>query len=156
MTDAVNDQIRAELESAYLYLSMSAYFEDENLRGMAHWTKKQAREEMEHVEKFMEHLYSRGARVVLEAVPKPSAEFDGLLNVFKEILKHEQSITGRIHKMMDLAKEEKDYASQSMLTWFVDEQIEEEASAQEIVRKLEFVGNSNSGVYLLDKELSQR
>ena len=156
MTDIINDQIKAELESSYIYLSMSAYLENENLKGMAHWMKKQAQEEVEHAEKFMEYLYDRGARVVLESLAKPATEFDGPLGVFKEALKHEQYVTSRIYKMMDLAKEEKDYASQSMLTWFVDEQVEEEAAADEIVQKLEFLGGSKSSIYFLDKELGQR
>jgi ferritin len=156
MADSINDQIKAELESAYIYLSMSTYFEDTNLKGMAHWTKKQAQEEMEHAEKFMEHLYARGARVVLEALAKPATKFEGPLVVFKEVLKHERYVTGRINKMMDLAIEEKDYAAQSMLNWFIDEQVEEEASAEEIVRKIEFVDDSNSSLYLLDKELGGR
>jgi ferritin len=156
MADSINDQIKAEFDSAYIYLSMSAYFENKNFKGMAHWTKKQAKEEMEHAEKLMEHLYERGARVVLEAVAKPAAEFDGPLAVFKEVLKHEQFVTSRFYKMMDLAREEKDYTTQSMLNWFIDEQVEEEASADEIVQKLEFLGNSNSSLYLLDKELAQR
>jgi ferritin len=156
IADSINDQIAAELESAYIYLSMSAYFEDANLKGMAHWTKNQAKEEMEHAEKFMDYLYARGARVLLKALAKPAAEFEGPLAVFQEVLKHERYVTGRIDKMMDLAKEEKDYATQSLLNWFVDEQVEEESNAEEIVRKLEFVGGSNSSIYLLDKELGQR
>jgi ferritin len=156
MADSINDQIRAELESAYIYLSMSAYLEDQNLKGMAHWMKKQAKEEVEHAEKFMDYLYERGARVVLEAIQKPATEFDGAAGVFKEALKHEQYVSGRIDRMMDLALTEKDHMTASMLKWFVDEQVEEEASADEIVRKLEFLGSSNSAVYLLDRELGQR
>ena len=156
MITLVNEQIKAEYDSAYLYLSMSAYFQESNLKGMAHWMKKQAKEEMEHAEKFMEYLYDRGARVELLEIAKPAKDFEGPLAVFKEALKHEKYITGRINKMMDLAREEKDYASQSLLTWYVDEQVEEEANADEVVKKLEFVGNSNTSVYLLDKELGQR
>ena len=156
MTGAINDQIKAELESAYLYLSMSAYFEDKNLKGMAHWMKVQANEEVEHAEKFMEYLYERGARVVLEALAKQATDFPAPLDVFKTVLKHEQHVTDRINKLMSLAKEEKDYASEAMLTWFINEQVEEEASADEIVRKLELVGDSGNSTYLLDKELAQR
>ena len=156
MSDSINDQIRAELESAYIYLSMSTYFEDNNFKGMAHWMRKQAKEEMEHAEKFMEHLYDRGARVELFQIAKPAKDFDGPLGAFKEALKHEQYVTGRIYKMMDLAREEKDYAAQSLLNWYVDEQVEEEATAEEIVQKLEFLGGSNTSVYLLDKELGAR
>jgi len=156
MTGAINDQIKAEFESAYLYLSMSAYFEDKNLKGMAHWMKAQAKEEAEHADKFMKHLYERGARVVLEALAKPATDFSSPIDVFKEVLKHERHVSERIHKLMGLAKEEKDYASEAMLTWFVDEQVEEEADAEDIVHKFELVGDSGSSTYLLDRELAQR
>jgi len=156
MTDAINDQIKAEFESAYLYLAMSAYLEDKNLEGMAHWMRQQFKEEAEHAEKFMKHLYKRGARVILEAVSKPAADFGSPLDVFKAVLKHERLVSDRINKLMDLAKEEKDYASQSMLTWFIDEQVEEEASVEDVIHKLEFAGDTNAGIYLLDKELGQR
>ena len=156
MVEAINDQIKAEFESAYLYLSMSAYFEDKNLKGMAHWMRAQAKEEAEHADKFMRHLYERGARVVLEAMAKPAADFPGPLDVFKEVLKHEQRVSERIDKLMSLAREEKDYASEVMLQWFISEQVEEEANAEEIVRKFELVGNSGASLYLLDKELAQR
>ena len=156
MTDAINDQVKAEFESAYLYLAMSAYLETKNLKGMAHWLKQQYKEETGHAEKFMEYLQERGARVILEAIAKPTAEFGTSLDVYKAVLKHERHVTGRIYKLMDLAREEKDYASQSMLTWFIDEQVEEEASAEDIISKLEFLGDSHASMYLLDKELGQR
>ena len=156
MVASINDQIKAELDSAYLYLAMSAWFEDKNLKGMAHWMRKQSKEEVEHAEKFMEHLYDRGARVELFEVAKPAKDFEGPLAVFKAALKHEQYVTARINKMMDLACEEKDYASQSLLKWYIDEQVEEEASAEEIVNKIEFLAGSNSAMYFLDKELGAR
>ena len=156
MTDAINDQVKAELESAYLYLSMAAYLEAKSLKGMAHWLKVQAKEETEHADRFMNHLYERGARVILETISKPEAEFGAPLELFKAVAKHERVVTDRINKMMDLAREEKDYASQSMLNWFVDEQVEEEADSDAIVDKLEFLGDSNVNIYLLDKELGLR
>jgi ferritin len=156
MTDAVNDQIQAEFESAYLYLAMSAYLESKNMKGMAHWLKEQFKEEQEHAGKLMKHLYERGARVILDAVSKPAAEFGTPLDVFREVAKHERLVTDRFNKLMDLAIEEKDYASQSMLTWFIDEQVDEEADADDIVSKIEFLKDSNSSIYLLDKELGQR
>ena len=156
MTGAINDQIMVEFESAYLYLAMSAYLEDKNLKGMAHWMKEQFKEEAEHADRFMKYLYDQDARVVLESVSKPAVEFGAPLEVFKAVLKHEQYVTDRINKLMNLAREEKDYASQSMLTWFIDEQVEEEASAGDIVSKLEFLGDSNPNIYFLDKELGTR
>ena len=156
MADAINNQIKAEFESAYLYLAMSAYLEDKNLKGMAHWLREQFKEEQEHACKLMKHLYERGARVILGAISKPDAEFGAPLDVFKAVAKHERIVTGRINKMMDLAVEEKDYASQNMLNWFVDEQVDEEADADEIVNKIELLKDSNSSMYTLDKELGQR
>ena len=156
MAAAINDQIKAEFDSAYIYLGMAAYFQDCNLPGMAHWMKKQYHEELEHAERYIEHLYERGARVKIGEIAKPKESYDGPLSVFKESLRHERYVTERIDKLMDQAIEEKDHATSSMLKWFVDEQVEEEANAEAIVRKLEFVGDSNSSVYLLDKELGAR
>ena len=156
MAAAINDQIKAEFDSAYIYLGMAAYFQDCNLPGMAHWMEKQYHEELEHAERFIEHLYERGARVKIGEIAKPKESYDGPLSVFKESLRHERYVTERIDKLMDQAIEEKDHATSSMLKWFVDEQVEEEANAEAIVRKLEFVGDSNSSVYLLDKELGAR
>ena len=156
MAAAINDQIKAEFDSAYIYLGMAAYFQDCNLPGMAHWMEKQYHEELEHAERFIEHLYERGARVKIGEIAKPKESYDGPLSVFKESLRHERYVTERIDKLMDQAIEEKDHATSSMLRWFVDEQVEEEANAEAIVRKLEFVGDSNSSVYLLDKELGAR
>lgn len=156
MVAAINDQIKAEFDSAYIYLGMAAYFEDSNLPGMAHWMKKQYHEELEHAEKLIEHLYGRGARVKIGEIAKPKESYNGPLSVFQEALKHEQYVTDRINKLMDQAIEEKDHATCSMLKWFVDEQVEEEANADAIVRKLEFVGDSHASIYLLDKELGAR
>ena len=140
MAAAINDQIKAEFDSAYIYLGMAAYFQDCNLPGMAHWMEKQYHEELEHAERFIEHLYERGARVKIGEIAKPKESYDGPLSVFKESLRHERYVTERIDKLMDQAIEEKDHATSSMLRWFVDEQVEEEANVEAIVRKLEFVG----------------
>ena len=156
MAAAINDQVKAEFDSAYIYLGMAAYLQDCNLPGMAHWMKKQYHEELEHAERYIEHLYERGARVKIEEIAKPRDSYDGPLSVFKESLRHERHVTERINKLMNQALEEKDHATCSMLKWFIDEQVEEEANVEAIVRKLEFVGDSNSSVYLLDKELGAR
>jgi len=156
MTAAINDQIKAELDSAYIYLGMAAYLQDCNLSGMAHWMKKQYHEELEHVEKLIEHLYERGARVKIGEIAKPRESYDGPLSVFKESLGHERCVTERINKLMDQALEERDHATCSMLKWFIDEQVEEEANVEAIVRKLEFMGDSHASIYLLDKELGGR
>ena len=156
MAAAINDQIKAEFDSAYIYLGMAAYLQDCNLPGMAHWMEKQYHEELEHAERFIEHLYERGARVKIGEIAKPKESYDGPLSVFKESLRHERYVTERIDKLMDQAIEEKDHATSSMLRWFVDEQVEEEANVEAIVRNLEFVGDSHASIYLLDKELGGR
>ena len=156
MTAAVNDQIKAEFDSAYIYLAMSAYFKASGLDGMAHWMHKQYNEEVEHAEKFMNYLYERGARVIIPDVAKPKESYTDALEVFKTAYEHEQYVTSRIYKLVDLAVSEKDYATQSMLKWFVDEQLEEEDNTGGIVAKLEFLGSDKHGVYTVDRELAAR
>ena len=156
MTAAINDQIKAEFDSAYIYLAMSAYFEDSGLDGMAHWMKKQYKEEVEHAEKFIDYLYERGARVVIPEIARPKESYNDALDVFRTAYNHEQYVTSRIYKLVDMAVAEKDYATQSMLKWFVDEQMEEEDNTGGIVAKLEFLGGDKHSVYLVDRELSAR
>ena len=156
MTAAINDQIKAEFDSAYIYLAMSAYFEDCGLSGMAHWMKKQYKEEVEHAEKFIDYLYERGARVIIPDIAKPKENYSDALDVFRTAYAHEQYVTSRIYKLVDMAVEEKDYATQSMLKWYVDEQLEEEDNTGSIVSKLEFLGKDNHSLYIIDRELSAR
>lgn len=156
MTAAINDQIKAEFDSAYIYLAMSAYFEDAGLSGMAHWMKKQYKEEVEHAEKFIDYLYERGARVIIPEIAKPKETYTDAVEVFKTAYAHEQYVTSRIYKLVDLAISERDYATQSMLKWYVDEQMEEEDNTGGIVSKLEFLGNDKHGVYIVDRELAAR
>ena len=156
MVSAINDQIKAEYDSAYIYLAMSAYFKDAGLDGMAHWMQKQYREEVEHAEKFIDYLYERGARVIIPDVAKPKDSYSDALDAFKTAYTHEQYVTSRIYKLVDLAVAEKDYATQSMLKWFVDEQMEEEDNTSGIVSKLEFLGTDKHGIYTVDRELSAR
>ncbi len=156
MVSAINDQIKAEFDSAYIYLAMSAYFEDAGLSGMSHWMKKQYKEEVEHAEKFIDYLYERGARVIIPDIAKPKDTYTDALEVFKAAYAHEQYVTSRIYKLVDMAVAEKDYATQSMLKWYVDEQMEEEDNTGGIVAKLEFLGGDKHGVYTVDRELSAR
>lgn len=156
MTAAINDQIKAEFDSAYIYLAMSAYFEDSGLAGMAHWMKKQYKEEVEHAEKFIDYLYERGARVIIPEIARPKESYNDALDVFRTAYNHEQYVTSRIYKLVDMAVAEKDYATQSMLKWFVDEQMEEEDNTGGIVAKLEFLGDDKHSVYMVDRELSAR
>ena len=156
MQDAVNKQINRELYSGYMYLSMAAYFESENLKGFAHWMRKQAGEEKKHAMKFFEFVTERAGRVSLEAIEKPPHSWKSPLGAFEDALVHEQKVTQMIYGLADLAESEKDRASGSMLKWFIDEQVEEENSANEIVQKLKMIGNSGSGLVMLDKELGKR
>ncbi|MFP3905248.1 MAG: ferritin [Armatimonadota bacterium] len=156
MEQAMNDQINEEMYSAYLYQSMAAYFADENLDGFATWMTAQAQEEMIHAMKFYNHILERGGRVRLQAIAEPPADFESTLSVFEAAFEHEQHITGCINDLMDLAHELKDYASMPMLSWFVEEQVEEEDSADEMVQKVKMVADTGNGVYMLDKEVGQR
>jgi ferritin len=156
MQDALNEQIREELASAYIYLAMAAYCESINLKGFAHWMQEQSNEEMEHAMKFYGYIHERGGRVELKAIDQPPIEFEGPLDVFEKTLAHEQYITDCIHKLYGQAVEEKDYASLGILQWFVDEQVEEESSATEILELLKRIGEKGQGLIMLDRQLAQR
>ncbi|NLH16334.1 MAG: ferritin [Phycisphaerae bacterium] len=154
--DAFNKQINEELFSAYLYLSMSAQFEAMNLGGFARWMQVQAREETEHAMKFFKYLYDRGGQVKLAAIEGPQTEWKDALEMFEDAYKHEQKITGLIHGLADLAEKEKDRASLLFLQWFIDEQVEEEKHADEIVQTLKQIGKASHALYMLDKHLGER
>ncbi len=154
--DAINAQINAEIYSSYLYLAMAAYFDGKGFGGFGNWMKIQAQEELTHAMKFYRYIYERGGDVKLEAIEKPKTEFDSPVAVIKVVLEHEQKVTALINDLYTLATDEKDYATQSMLKWFIDEQVEEEAAAQEIIDKLEIMGEKGQGLYMLDKELATR
>ena len=156
ITAAINEQIKAEYDSAYIYLAMSAYLKDAGLDGMSHWMRKQHKEEIEHAEKFIDYLYERGARVIIPEIAKPKENYADAIEAFRTAYAHEQYVTSRIYKLVDLAVEEKDYATQSMLKWFVDEQMEEEDNTGGIVAKLEFLGSDKHGIYTVDRELASR
>ena len=156
MTAAINDQIKAEFDSAYIYLAMSAYFEDAGLAGMSHWMRKQYKEEVEHAEKFIDDLYERGARVIIPEIARPKESYNDALDVFRTAYNHEQYVTSRIYKLVEMAEAEKDYATLSMLKWFVDEQVEEEDNTGGIVAKLEYLGGDKHSVYMVDRELAAR
>jgi ferritin len=153
---ALNEQIREEMASAYIYLSMAAYFESANLGGFATWMKAQSNEELEHAMKFYEFIYDRGGRVIFEALEQPPTEFEGPVDVFEKTLAHEQYITGRIHKLFAQAVEEKDFASQGLLQWFVDEQVEEEKTAGDILEMLKMVGDKGHALFMIDRQMGAR
>ena len=154
--NAINKQINAELWSAYLYLSMSSYFESISLRGFANWMRVQAQEELAHAMKFYNYVTERGGRVFLSAIDKVPTDWKTPLNVFEETYKHEQKVTGLINNLVNLSVNEKDHATSNMLQWFIDEQVEEESSADEIVQKLKLIGKDGSGLFILDKEMAAR
>lgn len=156
MQDAFNQQIQAELYSAYIYLSMSAHFESANLPGAAQWMRLQNEEEVGHAMRFFDFIHDRGGRVTLQAIEQPPTKFESALQVFEAALKHEQKVTGMINNLYALAVKENDYASQVMLQWFVDEQVEEEKSATEIVEKLKMIGDQKGLLLMLDHELGER
>ena len=154
--DRMNEQIVNELYSAYLYLSMSAYFEAENLPGFAHWMRIQAAEEQVHAMKFYDHILDRGSKVVLKAIAEPPMDFNSPQDVFKQSYEHEQKVTGLINGIYNEAITEKDIASQIFLQWFIDEQVEEEKNASQILDILTKIGSSVGGLYQLDHRLGKR
>ena len=156
MQDAMNDQIQIELGSAYIYLSMAAYFDSVNLMGFSHWFKMQAQEEMFHAMKFYNHIAERGGTVELLAIKKPQKKWESPLKAFQDALKHEEYITGCINSLVEVAQKEKDFAASNLLIWFIDEQVEEEASVGEIVEKLKMMKGQSHMLYMLDKELGAR
>lgn len=153
---ALNDQINAEFFSSYLYLSMATYFETNSLSGFANWMTIQAQEELTHAMKILNYVNERGARVALSTIEGPKTEWNSSLEAFEEAYQHEQKITGLINDLTDLAIAEKDHATKNFLQWFVTEQVEEEASVDEIVNKLKLIGDSGHGLFMLDREMSQR
>ena len=156
LQDAINEQMKNEFFSAYLYLAMAGYFQSEDLPGMATWMRVQALEEMTHGEKFFHFLCDAGGRTNLLPIDGPKNEFRSPLDVFEFGLQHEKFVTERIGKLLDLSVAEKNHAAQVMLHWFVTEQVEEEASFGLIIRKLKRVEGDGRGLLMLDQELGQR
>lgn len=156
MLKEFNKQINAELYSAYMYLSMSSYLSEQNLNGFASWMNFQYQEETEHAMKFYQYVLDRGGKVELEAIEKPPVDWNGVLDVFDATLKHEQHVTSLINNLMSAAIEEKDHASVSFLQWFVDEQVEEEASVDEILQQLKLIDGKGPGLFMLDREAKAR
>jgi len=156
MQDAINEQIKQELYSAYLYLSMGAHCESVNLPGVAHWMKVQYQEETGHAMKFFDYVFDRGGRVVLQGIEKPPAEFRSVTEVFEKTLEHERKVTGLINQLYALAVKENDYASQEFLHWFIKEQVEEEKNATQILEQLKMIGEKGSGIIMLDRHLASR
>jgi len=156
MQDAINKQINEEIFSAYLYLSMSSDFTNKGLQGFANWMYVQYQEEITHAIKFLNYINERNGKVVLKAIKEPQHSWTSPTKAIEDSLKHEEYITSKIHDLVTLAEKEKDYATKSMLQWYIDEQVEEEANAHKILDNLKLLGSSKDGLMILDRELGQR
>ena len=156
MEKALNGQLNAELYSAYLYLSMAAYFESADLAGFANWMRVQVAEERFHAMKFYDYIIERGGRVILRPIEAPPSDWDRPLAVFEATLTHEQKVTGLINDLMDLAHKEKDNASEIFLQWFVNEQVEEEDNAGKVLGQLKLIKDDPQALFMMDKEMGQR
>ena len=156
LNDAMNEQIKNELESYYIYLSMAAWLHSKALDGMGHWMRVQAHEEMLHAMKFFNHLIDRGGKVVLKDLKQLKIQWKSPIEVFQDAFEHEKFISKKINDLMSIARQEKEYASEPLLAWFTDEQIEEESNANKITEQLEMVGADKSGLLMLDRELAAR
>jgi ferritin len=152
----LNAQLNREIFSAYLYLSIAAYFESKNLKGFAHWLKVQVKEELSHALKFFNHIVDRNGNVVLEKIDAPKISWESPVEAFKDVYSHEQKITNHINDLVSLARTEKDYATENFLQWFVAEQVEEEAQSLEILQKLQQTGSSTGSLLVLDHHLGKR
>ena len=156
MEKELNEQINEEFYSSYLYLAMSTHFNAEGLQGFAHWLRAQSQEEYAHAMKIHDYINDHGGRVVLQAIKEPRGAYDSYAEVFNDVLAHERHITQRIDTLVDLAIQLNDHATQVFLQWFVTEQVEEEASAGEVLRKVELIGDSGPGLLALDREMHSR
>ena len=156
MLAAISEQATKEFYSAYLYLQMAAWFENQTLPGFANWMKVQAQEELSHGMIFFNYVVERGGMMELGAMEGPPADYASPLDIFENALAHEEMVTGLINHLMDMAIEEKDYATKARLDWFITEQVEEEANASELVGKLKLIANDSNGLFVLDKDLTAR
>jgi len=156
LAEAINEQIRAEFHSAYVYLAMSAWAAENNLPGTAHWLRMQWQEETMHAAKFFDFMHSRNASVHLLAIDEPTRSYASLHDIFEQVRHHEQSITERINVLYDKAVEHRDRPLQILLQWFVNEQVEEESQVNGIIDQLKLVGSDGPSVFLLDRQLAVR
>ena len=156
MEDALNGQLNAEFYSAYLYLSMAAYFESTDLSGFANWMRVQNQEELFHAMKFYNYILERGGKVPLQPIEAPSSQWDCPLDVIEATLTHEQKVTGLINELIYLARDQKDNASEIFLQWFVTEQVEEEDNVSKVLGQLKLIKDSMQALFIMDKEMAQR
>ncbi len=156
MRDALNAQMTFELQSAYEYFAMSAWYKAQNLEGFASFMKMHGIEEMQHAQKFYDYVFERMSEAEFGALKKPKAKYDSALDAMETAFKHELAVTKRIHDLVDLAGKEKDKATEAFLQWFVTEQVEEEALVDEFVQRLKQVGDFTPGLFFLDREIAGR
>ncbi|MEX2601534.1 MAG: ferritin [Balneolaceae bacterium] len=153
---ALNEQIKHELDSSYLYLSMASHCEALNLNGFASWMQSQSMEEYDHAMKFYHFLHERGAEVELLPIDKPPKSFGSPIELFEKALENEQKVTRLIHKLYEIALDESDYPAQVMLHWFIEEQVEEENMVTEIIEQLKLAGDKGAALLMMDRQLAQR
>jgi len=156
LTDAINEQINFEMYSGYVYLSMATWFEEQNLDGMAHWMKIQAKEEYEHSMRFWKHITDRGGKVVLKAIKAPKTKWESAYEAWDDAYNHELTVSNLIFKIGEIADKEGDRAAGSMLQWFYDEQIEEEEQTMKVRDLLKIIGDSTNALFMLDGKLGRR
>ncbi len=156
MEQAFNQQINFELYSEYYYLAMAAYCESIDLPGFASWMMAQAEEERQHAMRLFKFLIDRDGRVVLDKIEKPQNEYQSILDMFEHVLKHEQFVTSKINELYELAVKENDYPAQVELQWFIQEQVEEEKTARDIIQQLKWIGDQTMALYMLDQKMGQR
>lgn len=156
MEQTLNEQVNAELYSSYLYLSMSAYFESKNLKGFSKWLKIQSEEEYAHAMKIFNYILERSGKPLLMEIKSPPNHWEKPVDAFENVYGHEKKVTSMINNIMALAEDEKDYATRSMINWFIDEQVEEEANASYIYDVLKMIGDSTNGLFALDHQLGKR
>jgi ferritin len=152
----LNEQINAEIHSAYLYLSMSAWFLEQGLSGYANWMRIQFQEELAHGTHIFDYVCERGGKVTLTPIAEVEVEFAGIVDVFQKVLAHEQKVTGLINNLMDISIKESDHATRSFLQWYVDEQVEEEANAEQILFNLNLIKGEGQGLLMMDREFQAR
>lgn len=156
MTAAINKQINAEIYSAYLYISMSSYSTLKGLKGTANWLFIQAQEEMTHALRMYQYVNSQGGHAVMSAIDQPPSEFESLKKIFEDTLEHEKKVTAMINDLMNLAVKEKDHATEVFLQWFVNEQVEEEENANDVLARVNLAGEQGNGLFMVDNELAAR
>jgi ferritin len=156
VVQSMNKQINAELYSSYLYLSMAAWANSKGYKGIANWLQIQSKEEYAHAMKFYAYLEERNQKPELEAIEKPENSWNGIIQLFEAVYAHELKVTSLINNLYTLSQDEKDHASTSFLKWFIDEQVEEEATVCAILDEIKLAGETGPGMYMIDKELAQR